>query len=46
MPIAKMKPNRPYITVRVQFGGPLMPAFKDKLNADQINAIIDYIETK
>jgi len=44
MPIAKAKPSRQYILIRVQFGGPLMPAFRGKLSPDQINAIIDYIE--
>jgi mono/diheme cytochrome c family protein len=46
MPIAKMKPSRGYIKVRVQFGGTLMPAFRQRLNAGQIETLIDYIASK
>ena len=46
MPIARMKPSRSYIKVRVQFGGTLMPAFKQRLSAGQIETLIDYIESK
>ncbi len=37
---------RPYIALRVKFGGPVMPAFAKKLSDAEINMIIDYIETK
>jgi len=40
------KPTRPYVTVRIKFGGVLMPAFKDKLTDQEINTLIDYIESK
>jgi mono/diheme cytochrome c family protein len=43
MPIAEMKPSREYITVRVQFGGVLMPAFRQRLSSSQIDTLIDYI---
>jgi mono/diheme cytochrome c family protein len=46
MPIAKMKPNREYIRVRVQFGGPLMPAFRQRLSAAETETLIDYIASK
>jgi mono/diheme cytochrome c family protein len=46
MPIARMKPSRDYIKVRVQFGGKLMPAFRQRLNAAQIDTLIDYIASK
>jgi len=46
MPIAKMKPNREYIKVRVQFGGPVMPAFRQRLTAGQIEMLIDYMASK
>ncbi|HTS63547.1 MAG TPA: cytochrome c [Candidatus Acidoferrales bacterium] len=46
MPLAKMKPSRDYIKVRVQFGGPLMPAFRQRLNAAQIETLIDYMASK
>ena len=46
MPIAKVRPNRDYIKVRVQFGGPVMPAFRQRLSAGQIETLIDYIASK
>jgi mono/diheme cytochrome c family protein len=46
MPLSNMKPNREYIKMRVQFGGPLMPAFRQKLNDREINILIDYIASK
>jgi mono/diheme cytochrome c family protein len=46
MPIAKMKPNREYIKVRVKFGGALMPAFGKWLTDREIDCLIDYIASK
>ena len=46
MPIAKMKPSREYITVRVKFGGALMPAFRQRLSDRDIDTLIDYIGSK
>jgi len=46
MPLAAMKPNRDYIKVRVKFGGAIMPAFAKKLNDNEIDTIIDYIQSK
>src|SRR5262249_1172337 len=46
MPIAKMKPSREYIKVRVQFGGPLMPAFRQGLSAEQVETLIDFMASK
>lgn len=46
MPIANMKPNRDYIKLRVQFGGAIMPAFRQRLNAQQIETLIDYMASK
>jgi mono/diheme cytochrome c family protein len=46
MPIAKMKPTREYIKVRVQFGGALMPAFRQRLTARQIDTLLDYMASK
>jgi len=46
MPIAKMKPNRDYIKVRVKFGGALMPAFNKWLTEGEIDTLIDYIASK
>jgi mono/diheme cytochrome c family protein len=46
MPLAKVKPSREYIKVRVQFGGPLMPGFRQRLSAVQMETLIDYIASK
>ena len=46
LPLSHGKPSRPYVTVRVKFGGAVMPAFGKKLNDNEINAIIDYIASK
>jgi len=46
MPLSNAKPNREYIKVRVKFGGPLMPAFRQSLTETQIDTLIDYIETR
>jgi mono/diheme cytochrome c family protein len=46
MPILKAKPSREYIKVRAKFGGPLMPAFKDRLTDAQIDLLIDYMASK
>ena len=46
MPIAKMKPSREYIKVRVKFGGPIMPAFRTFLADREIDTLIDYMASK
>jgi mono/diheme cytochrome c family protein len=46
MPMSSMKPNREYIKVRVKFGGPVMPAFRQWLNDKQIDLLIDYIVSR
>lgn len=46
MPISKAKPSRAYIKVRVNFGGPLMPAFRQWLSESQIDTLIDYIASR
>ena len=46
MPISNAKPNREYIKVRVKFGGPLMPAFRQSLTETQIDSLIDYIASR
>jgi mono/diheme cytochrome c family protein len=46
MPIARVKPNREYIKVRVKFGGALMPAFRGWLTDRDIDILIDYISSK
>jgi mono/diheme cytochrome c family protein len=46
MPVSNAKPNREYIKVRVKFGGPLMPAFRQWLSDREIDTLIDYIASR
>jgi mono/diheme cytochrome c family protein len=46
MPIAKMKPSREYIKVRVKFGGAIMPAFRSFLTDRDIDTLISYMASK
>ena len=46
MPMSNGKPSRAYIAVRIQFGGQLMPAFRTVLSKQQIETLIDYIESR
>jgi mono/diheme cytochrome c family protein len=46
LPLSRGKPNRQYVMTRIKFGGPLMPAFRNKLNDSQINILMDYIASK
>jgi mono/diheme cytochrome c family protein len=46
MPLSNMKPNREYIKVRVRFGGPIMPAFRQWLSDREIDTLIDYMASK
>jgi mono/diheme cytochrome c family protein len=46
LPLSHAKPTRPYIVVRIKFGGALMPAFRAQLNDSEINTLIDYIASK
>jgi mono/diheme cytochrome c family protein len=46
LPLSRGKPNRPYVITRIKFGGPLMPAYRQKLTDAEINLILEYIESK
>jgi len=46
LPLSHGKPNRPYVVVRIKFGGALMPAFRTQLSDAEINTLIDYIASK
>ncbi len=46
-PLSKIKPNRPYVVVKIKAGdGGLMPAFGKRLRPDDIDALVDYIASK
>lgn len=46
LPLSHGKPNRPYVVVRIKFGGALMPAFGKRLSQSEIDTLIDYIASK
>ncbi len=46
LPLSHGKPNRPYVVVRIKFGGALMPAFGKYLSQPEIDTLIDYIASK
>jgi mono/diheme cytochrome c family protein len=46
MPVSNARPSREYIKVRVKFGGPLMPAFRQRLTEGEIDTLIDYIASR
>jgi mono/diheme cytochrome c family protein len=46
LPMSKGKPNRPYVAIRIKFGGQLMPAFAKRMSEEQIETLMDYIAAK
>jgi len=46
LPLSHAKPSRPYVEVRIKFGGLLMPAFGQRLTPDEIETLLDYIDSK
>jgi len=46
LPMSHGKPSRQYVELRVKFGGAVMPAFGKRLTQDEVNALIDYIDSK
>jgi mono/diheme cytochrome c family protein len=46
LPMSHGKPSRPYVEVRIRFGGALMPAFGKRLTTAEIGTLIDYIDSK
>lgn len=46
LPLSHGKPSRPYVVVRIKFGGALMPAFRTRLSESEIDTLIDYIASK
>jgi mono/diheme cytochrome c family protein len=46
LPLSHGKPSRPYVVIRIKFGGALMPAFRTQLTDPEINTLIDYLASK
>lgn len=39
-------PNEPYVRVKIQFGGDVMPPYVNTLSAEQITILVEYIRSK
>jgi len=46
MPLSNAKPQRLLIAGKIRVGGKLMPAFAQKLTSTDIDAILDYLQSK
>ena len=46
LPFSGGTPSEPYVDIKIQFGGDVMPAFVNKLTPGQIKQIIEYIRTR
>lgn len=46
LPLSKGKPSRNYVTVRIQYGGQVMPSFMKKIDDTQMAALLAYLESK
>ncbi len=46
LPMSHAKPSRQYVATRIKFGGAVMPAFGKRLTGNQIETLMDYIESK
>ena len=46
LPFSGGKPSEPYVRIKIQFGGDVMPAFVNKLTDEQIDRLIAFIRSK
>jgi mono/diheme cytochrome c family protein len=46
LPLSHGKPSRPYVVLRIKFGGAIMPAFRTQLSDPEIDTLVDYIASK
>ena len=46
MPQSNAKPERPLIAGKIRVGGKLMPSFAKKLTSSDIDALLDYLQSK
>jgi mono/diheme cytochrome c family protein len=46
LPMSHGKPSRPYVEIRIKFGGALMPAFGKRLTQTEIDTLVDYIASR
>jgi len=46
MPNGNTKPSRSYVAAKIRAGGKLMPAFRQTFTADEISALLDYMQSK
>ena len=46
LPFSGGKPSEPYVRIKIQFGGDVMPPFVNKLTDEQINQLMAFIRSK
>jgi mono/diheme cytochrome c family protein len=46
LPLSGGRPSREYVTIRIRYGGVLMPSFQKSLNDSQLGALLAYLESK
>ena len=46
LPFSGGTPSKPYVDIKIRFGGDVMPAFVNKLTPGQIKRIIEYIQAQ
>ena len=46
LPFSGGKPSAPYVRIKIQFGGDVMPAFVSKLTDEQIDRLMAFIRSK
>ncbi len=46
LPFSGGKPSEPYVRIKIQFGGDVMPPFVNKLTDEQIDQLMAFIRSK
>ena len=46
LPLSHGKPSRQYVAIRIKLGGPIMPAFRNKLTNAEVDMLLDYLASK
>lgn len=45
-PLSKAQPTEPYMRIKIQFGGDLMPAYVGRLSERNIDRLVEYIRSR
>jgi mono/diheme cytochrome c family protein len=46
LPLSGGRPSREYVTIRIHYGGVLMPSFQKSLTDSQVAALLAYLESQ